>query len=521
VSPGAVSGLVYFDSKSAIEAKLQAGSAGTSRPELPASGASPPSPGVILVKRYTSSDDVDALEVVDGIITLRSGFATHSMVIARSWNKPFVAGVGKDIDVASGLLTLDDPTAGAEGGEIHISEGECITFDGSTGYVYSGNLLVSRGMPEVGPVEARERLLAWADEIRRSTPLRVRANVDTAAEAREAFAPANGATGIGMCRTEVLVEKMGRQDLLATLVSAKEGSIEERTALLELERLLTAELADLYHEAGRVPVAVRLLDRLDPGRHDGVDRAMPEESGVRGVRLAFMRPAVYQTQLRAIVAAATEGGRGNEPSLEVIVPFVIDPAEVRYVRGLLERTVNDIRVARGPDILRDFVPSLGAMLETPRAVMLSHLFAGECDFLSYGLNDLSDLVFGISSHDEELLHRYRDYGFLDVDPVTSIDRASVGLLVQRSIYAARSTKPHLEIGVAAVHARDRDSVAFLFDPPHPKGAEVPLSINYVSVAPEDLQIARLVTAQAVIAAEFGEEAGGPPRLDVTGPPGRP
>lgn len=521
VSPGAVAGKAYFDNDKAREAKRAMGDLATSRSDLHGHecGAS----GVILVKHFTTSDDVEALEVVDGIVTLRSGFATHSMVLARSWNKPFVAGVGKRFDAPPfGQLALDDPTDSGRGEEF-ISEGDWITIDGTTGYVYRGDLS-NRFRGGAGPVDAREKLLKWADVIGREGRLGIRANVDTPKEAREALVPASGAVGIGLCRTEVLVEKAGQGHLLEALLAAAPGSEQELMVLHELELLFVEQFSELYREASRngpSPVAVRLFDRLTTAQFGPANREVAGEGDVnRGVRLAFMRPGVYEMQVKAVLTAAARCGRGNEPQLEIVVPFVIDPAEVRHVRDLVDMALADLRGAVAPVLLPDWRPLVGAMIETPRAVMLAGDFAQYCDFFSYGLNDLSDLVFGISVGDEELLHRYREKGFLEVDPVTSIDRMSVGTLVQRSIYAARKVKPQLGVGLAAEHARDRESVSFLYNPPSPADSDVRLRIDYLSVVPEALPVARLVAAQAVIDGESGQHAGGPPRFDPLGPPRR-
>src|SRR5205814_593812 len=140
---------------------------------------------VVLVRRETSPEDVGGMAVAQGILTATGGKTSHAAVVARGWGKCCIVGCDDlDIDYAAKQMGVD--------GRV-IKQGQWITLDGGEGIVYEGEVGLS--IPEMP--EHYYTLMKWADEIR---SLRVRANADTAIDARKAIEM--GAEGIGLCRTE-------------------------------------------------------------------------------------------------------------------------------------------------------------------------------------------------------------------------------------------------------------------------------------------------------------------------------
>ena len=123
--------------------------------------------------------------------------------------RPAVVGASAlAIDLESKLITVDGT---------QVKEGDRIAIDGTRGCVTLEDVpLVD---PEVN--EHFERVLEWADEVRR---LGVRANADTpedAVRAREL-----GAEGIGLCRTEHMFMAEDRQPKMRAMIMADD---EERS----------------------------------------------------------------------------------------------------------------------------------------------------------------------------------------------------------------------------------------------------------------------------------------------------
>src|SRR5471030_1808606 len=67
------------------------------------------------------------------------------------------------------------------------------------------------------------------------------------------------------------------------------------------------------------------------------------------------------------------------------------------------------------------------MIELPRAVLLADQIAEVADFFSFGTNDLTQTVFGLSRDDAgKFLPAYVEAGILPKDPFVSLDIEGVG-----------------------------------------------------------------------------------------------
>src|SRR5438270_1641282 len=129
------------------------------------------------------------------------------------------------------------------------------------------------------------------------------------------------------------------------------------------------------------------------------------------------------------------------------------------------------------------------MIELPRAALLAGQIAKSAEFFSFGTNDLTQTVYGISRDDAaSFLGIYIAKGIFAVDPFVSIDRDGVGELVKIATERGRKTRNGLKLGICGEHGGDPASVAFC----HAVG------LDYVSCSPFRVPIARLAAAQAAL-----------------------
>ncbi|WFE27770.1 pyruvate, phosphate dikinase [Solwaraspora sp. WMMD791] len=494
-APGAAVGRVVFDSDAAVAA--------AGRGEQ-----------VILVRRETNPDDLPGMIAAAGILTSRGGKTSHAAVVARGMGRTCVCGAeALTVDATAGEITIADPAGAAP---TVLRTGDLISIDGATGAVYAGAVPVHPSpvvryiegelTPEADPlVAAVHRLLGHADVVRR---LGVRANADTAADARRARA--FGAAGIGLCRTEHMF--LGdRRELVERLILA-ETDAEREAALAALRPLQRQDFEALLAEADGQPVTIRLLDpplheflpaldeltaRVaraeargeDPG-HDGrlltAVRRMHEANpmlGLRGVRLGLMVPGLFAMQVQAIAEATVARLRlGGDPRPQIMVPLVGAVQELEAVREQAEALLADF------DTL---VPiPIGTMIEVPRAALTASAIAEVADFFSFGTNDLTQLGWGFSRDDVEgaFFGRYLELGIFPVSPFESIDTAGIGRLIGIAVADARATRPDLEIGVCGEHGGDPDSVRFFHD----------AGFDYVSCSPYRVPLARLEAGRAAV-----------------------
>ncbi|WP_239381399.1 putative PEP-binding protein [Frankia sp. CIT1] len=473
-SPGAASGRITLSSGDAVERAADG---------VPA----------ILVMTETTPADVPGLLAADAVVTTGGGLASHAAVVARGAGRPAVCG-------ASALRV--DPVAGrvsADGRELR--EGDVISVDGRTGEVYAGAVQVRPAAPSA----ELDVLLGWADDHRR---LGVRANADTAADA--ASAVRLGAEGIGLCRTEH--QFLGARLPLVRRVIMAEDADDEREALVALADAQREDFRDLLRAVGDRPLTVRLLDapmhEFLPHDGDGDDddwqaaraAALREANpmlGVRGVRLAVVRPGLYPAQVGALFAAWIDvAAEGVRPALEVMIPLVSIPRELALAATDVAAVATDVARRTGVDIPY----RIGTMVETPRAALLAGQLAAHAEFLSFGTNDLTQLTYGFSRDDVEsrLLATYVERGLLPSSPFAELDGEGVGALLAIAIRRARAARPDITIGVCGEHGGDPASIALL----------EPLGLDYISCSPRRVPVARLAAAQARLnaAATQGEDA---------------
>src|SRR5215471_2046900 len=135
---------------------------------------------------------------------------------------------------------------------------------------------------------------------------------------------------------------------------------------------------------------------------------------------------------------------------------------------------------------------VGTMIELPRAAMLADEIAEVAEFFSFGTNDLTQTVMGLSRDDAgRFLPDYVDEkkaGIFHGDPFQTLDVHGVGTMVRWGIEKGRKTRPKLEVGICGEHGGDADSVKFCHQ----------VGMDYVSASPFRVPIARLAAAQAAV-----------------------
>ena len=133
--------------------------------------------------------------------------------------------------------------------------------------------------------------------------------------------------------------------------------------------------------------------------------------------------------------------------------------------------------------------SFGTMIEVPRAALTAAEIAKEASFFSFGTNDLTQMVFGMSRDDSgKFMAEYLDQNILPKDPTESIDQAGVGRLMRMCVEEARAENPALKIGICGEHGGDPESIEFCHA----------LGLDYVSCSPKRVPIARYAAARAAL-----------------------
>jgi len=133
------------------------------------------------------------------------------------------------------------------------------------------------------------------------------------------------------------------------------------------------------------------------------------------------------------------------------------------------------------------------MIEIPRGAITADKIASIAEFFSFGTNDLTQTVYGISRDDAgRFLIQYLEAGIWEHDPFEKLDREGVGAMMDMGVRKGRSTRPDLKIGICGEHGGEPSSVEFC----HIVG------LDYVSCSPFRVPIARMAAAHAALKEEL-------------------
>jgi phosphotransferase system enzyme I (PtsI) len=301
--------------------------------------------------------------VFAGFVTDVGGKTSHTAIVARSLDIPAVVGTRQ----ASHLIRQDD----------------MVIIDGDAGVVIvdpSPIILDEYAFKQRQADINRERLSRL-----RHTPaltldgarIELLANIEMPEDTPAALEV--GAVGVGLFRSEFLF--MGR-----------EGRLPDE------EEQYQAYCRALEGMQG-LPVTIRTVDigadkPLDKGARE--DDHLNPALGLRAIRWSLADPAMFLTQLRALLRAAARG------QVNILIPMLAHAREIQQTLALLEHArvqLDNRGLAYGP-------VKVGAMIEVPAAALSLPLFLKYFDFLSIGTNDLIQYTLAIDRADESVAHLY-------------------------------------------------------------------------------------------------------------------
>jgi pyruvate, orthophosphate dikinase len=449
---------------------------------------------VILVRNETSPEDVHGMHAAQAILTAKGGMTSHAALVARGWGKCCIVGANDlDIDARNKVVRIKGKT---------LREGDWITMDGTRGRVFEGQLKLLPVDPANNPWYLE--LMKWADQKR---TLKIRTNADRPVDAKTArnF----GAQGIGLCRTEHMFFEADRIRSVREMILS--DTVEDREkALAKLLPIQKGDFVEIFKAMQGLPVTIRLLD---PPLHEFLPKTEEEfqelskEMGVpleqlkaknaslhefnpmlghRGCRLGVTYPEIYAMQVQAILEAACElTKKGIKVIPEIMIPLVGHVNELILMRKLTIQTAEAVLKKNRTRVSY----TVGTMIELPRACVTSDEIATQADFYSFGTNDLTQTVYGLSRDDSgRFLPFYQEKGILQDDPFITIDIKGVGAFMKIAVEKGRKVKKNLKIGICGEHGGEPRSVEFCHQ----------LHLDYVSCSPFRVPIARLAAAQAAL-----------------------
>ncbi|HEV7464278.1 MAG TPA: phosphoenolpyruvate--protein phosphotransferase, partial [Methyloceanibacter sp.] len=297
-----------------------------------------------------------------GLVLEEGGAASHVAIVARALG---IAAITQVKGVLDAVEAGDAIIVDAEGGELHVRPTQEIVS------AYADK------------VRFRARRQAQYAALRNVPAVtldgeRVALHINAGLLFDLPHLDQSGADGIGLFRTE-----------LQFMISSTFPRLEQQTRLYKA----------ILDAAGDRPVVFRSLDV-------GGDKVLPffraskEDNpaiGWRAIRMALDRPALFRTQIRALLRAA----HGRE--LRIMLPMIADVSELKAARALIDREVDILKRHGRPKPKRLMI---GAMIEVPSLLWQLDRVLPLADFASVGSNDLMQFLFAADRGNMRVSERF-------------------------------------------------------------------------------------------------------------------
>ena len=294
-------------------------------------------------------------------ITDLGGATSHTAIVARSLNIPSVVALHH----ARGL----------------IRENETLIVDGTNGVVIvnPNKAILTEFKLRQNQWRLERQKLKRIKRTKTTTldglDVELHANIELPEDV--AIAKENGATGIGLFRTEFLF--------------LNRGDLPSEDEQFEAYRRVAVDM-------GGMPVTIRTFDLGADKQVANFGRVAANPAlGLRAIRLCLAEPRLFHHQLRAVLRASHYG------KIKILIPMLSSMHEIEQSLHLISEAKETLDA---DGLLYDKGVEVGGMIEVPAAALSVNSFMRKLDFVSIGTNDLIQYTLAIDRTDDAVAHLY-------------------------------------------------------------------------------------------------------------------
>jgi len=281
------------------------------------------------------------------------------------------------------------------------------------------------------------------------TNIKIFTNADSAKEVEKALE--NGADGIGLIRTEHMFFDSNNIPLFIGLFINNNNYDE---LLVKCARIQKIQATNIFKIAKGKRVIFRLLDaKLDEFMNCIEKPNYINFNKIRGAELLLEFPSIIKMQVKEILEAASE----TRSFVDFLVPMITDKFQFSKIKSIIDEIANERKFSNY---------RIGAMIENMSMANNADVLAREADFISFGTNDLTESVTGLSRHSEA------------ADFINLNDK--VKDIIKEGIYRAKVANPSISIGFCGEHSSHLSNLEFMKR----------MGADYISCTPSFISTAR-------------------------------